>query len=209
MHTESACVHCVPHKHRFVFVLLCHGMCFSLHESECKRLTAVIVLLKDVFFASVSNPVCCPVDCLQMGSVNALPLHCTLPSTVNTSLPAHFSLLLIPCGRLQVGPVKVLPLYSTLPPQQQQRIFEAAPPPRSEGGPAGRKIVVSTNIAETSLTIDGIVYVIDPGFAKQKVRNAAGCASGRSALRATLCIFGFCCVSSAHLRRVQTQVERV
>jgi pre-mRNA-splicing factor ATP-dependent RNA helicase DHX15/PRP43 len=37
------------------------------------------------------------------------------------------------------------------------------------GGPAGRKVVVSTNIAETSLTIDGIVYVVDPGFSKQKV----------------------------------------
>ncbi|KAK9747585.1 hypothetical protein RND81_02G001800 [Saponaria officinalis] len=71
----------------------------------------------------------------------------------------------------QVGPVKVVPLYSTLPPAMQQKIFEAAPPPSKEGGPAGRKIVVSTNIAETSLTIDGIVYVIDPGFAKQKVYN--------------------------------------
>lgn len=69
-----------------------------------------------------------------------------------------------------VGPVKVLPLYSTLPPQQQQRIFEDAPAGRP-GGPPGRKIVISTNIAETSLTIDGIVYVIDPGFAKQKVYN--------------------------------------
>ncbi|KAL7112476.1 hypothetical protein ACP275_04G005300 [Erythranthe tilingii] len=71
----------------------------------------------------------------------------------------------------QAGPVKIVPLYSTLPPAMQQKIFEAAPPPAKEGGPAGRKIVISTNIAETSLTIDGIVYVIDPGFAKQKVYN--------------------------------------
>ncbi|MCL7041284.1 hypothetical protein MKW94_007725 [Papaver nudicaule] len=71
----------------------------------------------------------------------------------------------------QVGPVKVVPLYSTLPPAMQQKIFDAAPPPLKEGCPPGRKIVVSTNIAETSLTIDGIVYVIDPGFAKQKVYN--------------------------------------
>ncbi|KAI0804502.1 P-loop containing nucleoside triphosphate hydrolase protein [Irpex lacteus] len=69
-----------------------------------------------------------------------------------------------------VGPLVCIPLYSSLPPQQQQRIFDPAPPARS-GGPPGRKVVVSTNIAETSLTIDGIVYVVDPGFSKQKVYN--------------------------------------
>lgn len=65
----------------------------------------------------------------------------------------------------------VLPLYSSLTPQQQRKIFLAAPGPRVPGGPPGRKVVVSTNIAETSLTIDGIVYVVDPGFSKQKVYN--------------------------------------
>ena len=67
-----------------------------------------------------------------------------------------------------VGSVKCIPLYSTLPPALQQRIFEPAPPTKPNGA-AGRKVVVSTNIAETSLTIDGVVFVIDPGFAKQKV----------------------------------------
>lgn len=68
------------------------------------------------------------------------------------------------------GELVVFPLYSSLPPMLQQKIFQEAPGPRVPGGPPGRKIVVSTNIAETSLTIDGIVYVVDPGFSKQKVR---------------------------------------
>ena len=65
---------------------------------------------------------------------------------------------------VKYGELKVVPLYSSLPPNVQQEIFEPAPP-------GGRKCIISTNIAETSLTIDGIVYVIDPGFSKQKVYN--------------------------------------
>ena len=58
----------------------------------------------------------------------------------------------------------IYPIYSTLPTDQQTKIFEPTP----EGS---RKVVIATNIAETSLTIDGIVYVIDCGFCKQKSFN--------------------------------------
>lgn len=58
----------------------------------------------------------------------------------------------------------ILPVYSSLPSEMQSRIFD--PPP-----PGKRKVVIATNIAEASLTIDGIYYVVDPGFAKQNVYN--------------------------------------
>lgn len=57
------------------------------------------------------------------------------------------------------GELIVLPVYSALPTEMQSRIFEPTPP-------GARKVILATNIAETSLTIDGIFYVVDPGFAK-------------------------------------------
>mmetsp|Transcript_15866 Transcript_15866/g.35547 ORF Transcript_15866/g.35547 Transcript_15866/m.35547 type:complete len:1098 (-) Transcript_15866:65-3358(-) len=62
-------------------------------------------------------------------------------------------------------PLIILPVYSALPSEMQTMIFE--PPP-----PGCRKCIVATNIAEASLTIDGIYFVVDPGMAKVKMYNA-------------------------------------
>mmetsp|Transcript_1864 Transcript_1864/g.6911 ORF Transcript_1864/g.6911 Transcript_1864/m.6911 type:complete len:1245 (-) Transcript_1864:2603-6337(-) len=61
-------------------------------------------------------------------------------------------------------PLNVLPIYSQLPSDLQAKIFQDA-----EDG--NRKCIVSTNIAETSLTLDGVMYVIDTGFCKLSVFN--------------------------------------
>ncbi|CAH0389215.1 unnamed protein product [Bemisia tabaci] len=58
----------------------------------------------------------------------------------------------------------ILPIYSQLPSDLQAKIFQKS----SEGL---RKCVVATNIAETSLTVDGIMYVVDSGYCKLKVYN--------------------------------------
>jgi HrpA-like RNA helicase len=52
-----------------------------------------------------------------------------------------------------------LPIYAGLTTEEQARIFE----PTQHGF---RKVIVATNIAEASITIDGVVYVIDCGFVK-------------------------------------------
>lgn len=75
----------------------------------------------------------------------------------------------------EVPELIILPVYSALPSEMQTRIFDPAPP-------GTRKVVVATNIAETSLTIDGIYYVVDPGFVKQKVYSSK---SGLDALVVT------------------------
>ncbi|KAL6784040.1 hypothetical protein ACKKBG_A04550 [Auxenochlorella protothecoides x Auxenochlorella symbiontica] len=64
------------------------------------------------------------------------------------------------------GDLLVLPIYAALPPDMQARVFRPAPP-------GTRRCIVATNIAETSVTVDGVVYVIDPGMSKQKDFNPA------------------------------------
>jgi pre-mRNA-splicing factor ATP-dependent RNA helicase DHX38/PRP16 len=60
--------------------------------------------------------------------------------------------------------LSILPIYSQMPADLQAKIFDRA-------APGVRKVIVATNIAETSLTVDGIMYVVDCGFSKLKVYN--------------------------------------
>eukprot|EP00040_Diaphanoeca_grandis_P032537 m.197322 g.197322 ORF g.197322 m.197322 type:complete len:658 (-) comp32658_c0_seq2:339-2312(-) len=60
--------------------------------------------------------------------------------------------------------LKVCPIYGALPAELQLKVFEPAPK-------HARKVILATNIAETSLTINGILYVVDTGFVKQRIYN--------------------------------------
>ena len=68
------------------------------------------------------------------------------------------------CSRFVVQELIIAKIYSTLPSDQQAKIFEPTPP-------GARKVVLATNIAETSLTIPGIVFVVDAGFVKMTSYN--------------------------------------
>ena len=61
-----------------------------------------------------------------------------------------------------VPALRVALLFAAMPPEEQMRAFEPAPP-------GTRKVVLATNIAETSLTINGIRYVVDTGLTKRRV----------------------------------------
>ncbi|KAL4384317.1 hypothetical protein GQ457_15G006130 [Hibiscus cannabinus] len=64
----------------------------------------------------------------------------------------------------KIAELIICPIYANLPTELQAKIFEPTPI-------GARKVVLATNIAETSLTIDAIKYVIDPGFCKMKSYN--------------------------------------
>lgn len=64
----------------------------------------------------------------------------------------------------KIAELIICPIYANLPSELQAKIFEPTPK-------GARKVVLTTNIAETSLTMDGIHYVIDPGLCKTKLYN--------------------------------------
>lgn len=75
------------------------------------------------------------------------------------ALTAHLGSRYVRAGERSTAPgaVEILPLFARLSPAEQQRVFAPHPYPR---------IVLATNVAETSLTVPGIKYVIDPGLAR-------------------------------------------
>ncbi|KAL2158204.1 hypothetical protein VTH06DRAFT_4524 [Thermothelomyces fergusii] len=79
----------------------------------------------------------------------------------------------------RVPEIIALPIYANMPSEMQAKIFEPTPP-------GARKVVFSTNIAETSLTIDGIVYVIDCGYVKENTFTPVG-TTGQSTLAVVPC----------------------
>uniref|UniRef100_A0A8C2J2L9 RNA helicase n=1 Tax=Cyprinus carpio TaxID=7962 RepID=A0A8C2J2L9_CYPCA len=125
-------------------------------------------------------------DYLEACVVSVLQIHVTQPAgdvlvflTGQEEIEACCELLQERCRRLgsKISELIVLPIYANLPSDMQAKIFNPTPP-------GARKVVVATNIAETSLTIDGIIYVIDPGFCKQKSYNAR---TGMESLIVTPC----------------------
>ncbi|CUM64971.1 uncharacterized protein PRCAT00002589001 [Priceomyces carsonii] len=81
--------------------------------------------------------------------------------TIEESLNESISML-----GSSIQPMEICPLYANLPPELQSAVFKPT-------APNTRKVVLATNIAETSITIDGIKFVIDPGYVKQNVFNAS------------------------------------
>lgn len=135
-----------------------------------------------------------PVDILYTKAPEADYLHAAVVTTlqIHVSQPAGDVLIFLTgqeeieaCEELlkqrtrgmgsKIGELIIAPIYANLPSDMQAKIFETTPP-------GARKVVIATNIAETSLTIDGIKYVIDPGFCKQNSYNPR---SGMESLQVT------------------------
>ncbi|KAH7119021.1 P-loop containing nucleoside triphosphate hydrolase protein [Dendryphion nanum] len=134
----------------------------------------------DVYFSSSPEA-----DYLKAALTTVFQIHCTMP------LPGDILVFL--SGQEEIESlaqnieetarklagrcpeIRVAPIYAALPSDLQALIFE--PTPKN-----CRKVILATNIAETSLTVDGVVYVVDPGFQKLDMYNPR---SGISSLSIT------------------------
>ncbi|KAM5263648.1 pre-mRNA-splicing factor ATP-dependent RNA helicase DHX16 isoform 1-T1 [Ctenodactylus gundi] len=135
----------------------------------------------DIFYTKAPEA-----DYLEACVVSVLQIHVTQPPgdilvflTGQEEIEAACEMLQDRCRRLgsKIRELLVLPIYANLPSDMQARIFQPTPS-------GARKVVVATNIAETSLTIEGIIYVLDPGFCKQKSYNPR---TGMESLTVTPC----------------------
>lgn len=106
------------------------------------------------------------VTCLQIHVTQELPGDILVFLTGQEEIETAAEILTLRTKGLgsRIRELMICPIYSSLPSDMQAKIFDPTP----EGC---RKVVLGTNIAETSLTIDGIRYVIDAGFAKQNSFN--------------------------------------
>lgn len=113
-------------------------------------------------------------DYIDAAVVSVLQIHCTQPDgdvlvffTGQEEIETASEMLTERTRKLgsKIKELIIAPIYANLPSDLQAKIFDLTPP-------GARKVVLATNIAETSLTIDGIKYVIDPGFCKQNSYNA-------------------------------------
>jgi HrpA-like RNA helicase len=109
-------------------------------------------------------------DCLDAALVATLQLHVEAPpGDVLVFLAGQDEIESVEELLLEHAPrcppsapaLMVRPLYAALPPAQQVQVFEPTPP-------GCRKVILATNIAETSVTINGVRYVIDTGYAKER-----------------------------------------
>lgn len=115
---------------------------FQLHMEQKRRERATDMVAEDILVFLTGQE---EIEAVQ----RILEEHAPLASASSTDIPA----------------LKVCPIYASLPAAQQMAVFA----PASRGT---RKVILATNIAETSITIPGIRYVIDPGMVKMRLFNA-------------------------------------
>ncbi|XP_053377201.1 pre-mRNA-splicing factor ATP-dependent RNA helicase DHX16-like [Mercenaria mercenaria] len=113
-------------------------------------------------------------DYIDTAVVSVLQIHCTQDEgdilvflTGQEEIETASEMLTERTRKLgsKIKELIIAPIYANLPSDLQAKIFDPTPP-------GARKVVLATNIAETSLTVDGIKYVLDPGFCKQNSYNA-------------------------------------